>query len=103
MESVRGMKTYRSTGLLLFLCSSVAFGQNTGSTIRGAVADPSGAAIGAARIEITDVETGIQRVVPSSPSGEFELPDLPSGVYRLSATSPGFKTFVAENILLESS
>ena len=32
-------------------------------------------------------------------NGDFEILDLPRDSYRLTATKPGFKTFVAENLL----
>ena len=90
--------------VLLFLgCRLACFAQTTVSTIRGSVADPSGATVANAAIVLTDLETNTRRPVPSSDNGEFEVPDLPRGTYRLTATSPGFKTFVADNIILESS
>jgi hypothetical protein len=73
------------------------------STIRGAVKDPSGSAVVGAEIRITNLRTNIQRTTATNESGDFEIPDLGSGVYRLTATSPGFGTFVADNIILESS
>ena len=33
----------------------------------------------------------------------IEILDLPRGAYRLTATHPGFKTFIADNVVLESS
>ena len=54
------------------------------------------------QIAITETETNVQRTVTSNQNGDFEIPDLRPGNYRLVATAPGFKSFVAENILLES-
>jgi Carboxypeptidase regulatory-like domain len=99
---MRGVQNYAAAFFFVAVCT-IAFGQSTVSTIRGSVTDPSGAAIAGARIEVTDVQTNIRRSVPSTPAGEFEIPDLPQSTYRLTATSAGFKTFVAENIILESS
>ena len=92
---------------VLLACAIAAIGaslfaQTTVSTIRGSVTDPSGAAVAGASIEITDLGTGVRRSVPSSATGEFEIADLARGTYRLSATSPGFKTFIADNVILES-
>ena len=36
-------------------------------------------------------------------SGDFEIPDLQRGTYRLTARAPGFKTWVADQIILETS
>src|SRR6476646_7742507 len=87
----------------VLLCVFSGVAQTTLSTIRGSATDPSGAAVANAQIEIIDVDTNIRRTVSSNGDGEFEVPDLPRGTYRLSAASPGFKTFVADNIILESS
>jgi hypothetical protein len=77
--------------------------QLTVSTIRGSVSDPAGAAVAGANITAVNQETNIARSVVSTSSGEFEIPDLQRGNYRLTATQPGFKTFVADNIILETS
>jgi len=54
-------------------------------------------------ITLTETATGVQaRTSISDANGNFELPDLQPGTYRLSASLPGFKTFVAEDIVLES-
>jgi hypothetical protein len=88
--------------LSLMLCGWSAFCQTDVSTIRGTVQDSSGALIPEARILVTDQLTNFSREVNSDSNGEFEIASLRRGTYRLSASKPGFKTFVAENILLES-
>ena len=77
--------------------------QSNVSTIRGSVTDPSGAAVANAQIELTDTGTNLARSVLTNAAGEFEIADLPRGTYRLVATSPGFKRFIADNLILESS
>ncbi len=80
------------------------FGQLQLSTIRGTLVDASGAAVAGARIALTDVKTNItRRSMVSDASGNFEMPDLVAGVYRLTAEAPGFKTFIADNLILEGS
>ncbi len=72
------------------------------STIRGSVTDPSGTPIAGAEITVLNLGTNIQRSVPSNESGDFEVSDLPRGSYRVTAKRAGFKTFVADNVILES-
>jgi hypothetical protein len=76
--------------------------QLTTSTIRGSAADPSGAAVANANVTLTNLGTGISRAVVTNENGDYEIPDLQRGSYRLNASAPGFKGFVAENIILES-
>jgi len=76
--------------------------QSSQSTIRGTVRDQTGAVIPGTEVVLTDVNTNIRaRVVITDENGNYEIPELKSGVYRLSAEMPGFKTFIADNITLE--
>ena len=76
--------------------------QLTVSTIRGTAADASGASVTGAVITLVNVGTNIQRSVVTNESGDFEIPDLQRGTYRLTASQAGFKNWVADNIILES-
>ena len=53
-------------------------------------------------VTVTEVTTNITRTVQSGADGNFELPNLKTGTYRLSGELSGFKTFVADNITLDS-
>jgi hypothetical protein len=88
--------------ILVLGCWPVA-AQITLSTIRGTATDPTGAVVVNANIVVVNADTGFKREVTTDGNGNFELPDLPRGRYRLTANAPGFKTFAAEDILLEGS
>ncbi|HUS04827.1 MAG TPA: carboxypeptidase regulatory-like domain-containing protein [Bryobacteraceae bacterium] len=94
------MTTIRLVVMACFLAGS-ALAQLTLSTIRGTVSDPAGAVMANIRVEITDVETNLVRSTITNGSGDFEAPDVRPSTYRLVATAPGFKTFVADNIIVE--
>jgi hypothetical protein len=66
--------------------------QATLSTLRGTATDPSGAVIPGMEIVLTDKATNGTRTVPTDDAGNFEIPNLKFGTYRLEATLPGFKT-----------
>jgi hypothetical protein len=85
------------------LVPSVLLGQLTVSTIRGSATDPTGAAIVGASVIVVNLQTNISRTVLTSANGEYEVADLQRGTYKLTATQPGFKTFIADNIILETS
>jgi hypothetical protein len=77
--------------------------QESLSTIRGTVTDPSGAAAAGATITITEVATNITaRSALSDSQGNYEMPGLKAGTYQLKATLPGFTTFIADDIRLFS-
>ncbi len=76
--------------------------QLTVSTIRGSATDPSGAPVVGAKIVLVNIATNIERSANTNEHGEYEIPDLKVGTYRLSASVPAFKTFIADNIILET-
>ena len=90
---------------LVGLFSALAlYGQLQLSTIRGNLVDATGATVAGARIAVTDVKTNVTvRTLVSDADGNFEAGDLVAGVYRLTAEAAGFKTFVADNLVLEGS
>src|SRR5205085_9976046 len=90
--------------LLAGLISAIhLWAQLTVSTLRGTATDQTGAVVVNARIRAVHQETNLTREVDTNENGDFEILDLPRGSYKLTATHPGFKTFVADNIVLESS
>ncbi len=85
----------------LFLAGTLA-AQTTVSTLRGTATDQTGSVVVGAKVTIVNLRTNVERVVTTSEHGDYEVLDLQKGTYRLTAGSPGFKTFVADNIILES-
>ena len=99
------MSTFAFRALLVatLIPGACLWGQLTVSTIRGTATDQSGAVVVNAQIRIVHQGTNFSRDVVTNDNGDFEFLDLPRGEYRLTATQAGFKTFIADNILLESS
>ena len=58
--------------------------------LEGSVVDPSGAAVGGAKVTVTSA--GFKAVRTSSPEGRFKFPDLPSSSGVLTVEAPGFVT-----------
>jgi hypothetical protein len=75
--------------------------QSDKSTIRGTVTDPSGAVVPKVEIVATEISTNTRaRAVITDENGNYEIPDLKPGTYRLKADAAGFKAFVAENLVV---
>lgn len=70
----------------------------TSGEIRGVVQDVSGAVVPGATVTATMTGTGAARTVASEKDGSFDIPELPVGIYALSAEAGGFKKFVAKNV-----
>jgi outer membrane receptor protein involved in Fe transport len=69
--------------------------QFTSGTILGTVTDPSGAAIPAAPVTATNVETGFVRTVQTNNAGDYLMVNMPLGNYKVKAEASGFKTAVS--------
>lgn len=90
----------------LFVGLSICTGliaQITLSTVRGTVTDPSSAVISGAQISLVNVQTNQHREVETNQNGDFEIPGVQRGTYRLTATHTGFKSFIADQIIIEAS
>jgi hypothetical protein len=79
------------TCCLLLFVPAVVFSQGeTTSAIVGQVMDPTGAAIPAAHVSITNRETGLQRNATTDEQGRFDFPQLRPGTYSVKVTADGF-------------
>lgn len=75
--------------------------QTVTGTMRGTVTDRSGGALPGVTITIRNVETGLERVVVTSPDGSFNAPFLPIGRYNVNAELSGFGTTRRNNVRVE--
>ncbi|HKO14575.1 MAG TPA: carboxypeptidase-like regulatory domain-containing protein, partial [Acidobacteriaceae bacterium] len=88
------------------LCGMSAFGQAaTGAeagtgTIRGQVADPSGAVIPNATVVVMTTAGKVAGKTTSDAGGEYAIHGLPAGTYSVTATAPGFAAFAVPNIVV---
>ncbi len=87
--------------MLAILVAGRTPAQEISASVRGTIVDPSGAAVSAAKITATHVETGLQRTATSDAQGAYVLLELPVGHYRVEAAAAGFKTYVQEGISLD--
>src|SRR6516164_8080444 len=78
-------------GIILAAFSATAGGQAVNATLLGTVTDSSGAAIGDAKVTITETNTGISHASQTNESGNYVFPDLPPGTYTVTAEQSGFK------------
>src|SRR5579859_5260506 len=81
----------------LFLLTLRLFAQSDRGTITGTIADPAGAVVAGAPVEVRNAETGATYQVGSSATGNYVV-QVPTGAYQLTVTVPGFKKYVRQNI-----
>jgi len=77
------------------------FSQTTMGRILGTVSDQSGANVAGAAVVVTDVQRGTTRAITTDDSGNYVVPQLQPGVYKVRAEAKGFKTVERVNIVLE--
>src|SRR5512143_1644337 len=90
--------------LVMLFFSASSFGQEGLSTIRGTATDTSGAVVPGVSVVAREVLTNIvARTVVTDAQGNYEMPALKSGNYEITATLSGFKKYVVDGVLLQSS
>ncbi|MBL8231330.1 MAG: TonB-dependent receptor [Bryobacterales bacterium] len=72
--------------------------QSNSGDIKGSVLDGSGAAIGAAKLSLSDSDRGISRTAESASDGTFLLGLVPPGRYRLRVEASGFTPKVLDGL-----
>src|SRR5579872_347405 len=85
------------------LASVVGFAQLDTASIVGTVLDPSGAVIPNASVVAENQNTGARFDTSTNGEGNFVVPVLPIGQYRVTASAAGFKSHTVEGLTLRVS
>lgn len=87
---------------IFFLAASlIAYSQTVAGRILGTIFDQSGAAVSGATVTVKDIGRDTSRTIKTDASGEYLIPLLPPGLYKVTATAPGFRTMERPDIQLE--
>ena len=87
----------------IWISTSAAWGQESRATLIGRTTDPSGAVIAGATVHATNTATNATVSTTSNESGNYEIPYLLPGDYRVAVEIKGFKKAVREGIELHVS
>ncbi|MGH9160490.1 MAG: carboxypeptidase regulatory-like domain-containing protein [Vicinamibacteraceae bacterium] len=79
---------------------AVTSAQEARGAIQGHVSDESGAAIPGASVEVLNVATGVTTTATSNDNGNYRVPFLNPGTYRVTVALDGFTSFVRDGIEL---
>jgi hypothetical protein len=83
------------------LCAVVPLdGQEVRATMLGRVSDQTDSVLVGAKVEATNIATGVRSTSITNQSGDYLFPFLIPGPYTLTVESPGFRTFQRSNITL---
>jgi hypothetical protein len=86
--------------ILVTLTPAAIAAQTTFATITGTVTDSSGAVIRGAAVTATNVETSVATKTTTNDDGVYTVGQLREGPYLLSITAPGFREFIATDVVL---
>jgi hypothetical protein len=86
--------------LIALMAASVIFAQQDRGTFTGNVRDPSGAVASGISVQVTSTETNAAYESLTNEAGQYTVPNLPVGVYKLTFHAAGFKTLVREPVTL---
>jgi hypothetical protein len=102
MSRASKVRTLCRVVLIVLLFSVVVnlHAQVAGGTISGTVTDSSGRVINKVEITITNVDTGVTRVVTTNDEGFYSAPNLLPGTYEVKFSASGFKVEARKNIEL---
>jgi hypothetical protein len=78
--------------MLLLSVARAGFAQGDTARLQGTITDPSGAAVVAAKVTVTNVDTGRIVTVQTNELGYYSVPALPPGNYRVDISQQGFKS-----------
>jgi len=93
------MKLYRLS--LGFAClSALVWAQSERGNIAGLITDPTGAVVAGAELSVVNRDTNATARSASNAGGDFNVPNLLPGTYRIEITAPGFKRFIQQNVVV---
>ncbi len=85
--------------LLLLVFAPMALAQSTADIV-GTVTDPSKAVVTNVKVTATNIDRGLPYTTTSNERGDFIIPLLPGGRYRIQAEMTGFKTWNLAEVTL---
>ncbi len=94
------LKTGTIVLFLVSLLNVVSAQTSTSGQITGNVTDQGGAAVPEATVTVTLIGTGETRTVTTSEDGNYTLPNLSIGTYRVSVTKSGFKETAVGSVVV---
>ena len=110
LRNSRSRSREKSFPILLFVAVVLAlefgiadtgFAQVESGTINGTVTDTSGAVLPATRVTVTSAATGQARTTATNNSGQYSVPFLAPGTYKVAVTKDGFATVLQSGLTLQ--
>jgi Carboxypeptidase regulatory-like domain len=101
MENRRSRTIFVYLIVLITLIGSRSVRADVTGSILGVVRDRSQAVVAGARIVAVNAQTNFSKETTSDADGAYHLLALPAGVYKVTATAPGFRPYAATDVTLQ--
>jgi hypothetical protein len=86
---------------MTLLSASLLLAQSDRGNLTGTVSDPTGALIPGVELVLRNPETGLERRTMTTDTGNYTIPQVPAGVYTLTAEHQGFRKYSQTGIRLQ--
>ncbi|MGH9632436.1 MAG: TonB-dependent receptor domain-containing protein [Bryobacteraceae bacterium] len=80
--------------------SPALFGQTDRGVISGTITDAAGAVVPAAKVTAIQVGTNAEFTTTSTGTGNYTIPSVSTGTYRVRVEAPGFKAVEVSNVVI---
>jgi hypothetical protein len=88
---------------LFLMAAGNVFGQTGNGQVGGVVQDQSKALVPGVSVTLRNTQTGVTATQVSNESGAYTFASVPPGTYQVTASLPGFKTSITNNVLVGTS
>jgi hypothetical protein len=95
-----GLQFHFALLAVVLLAAAIAFAQST-ATLQGTVTDQTGAVVPNAQVKVTNQATGVERDVVTNATGNYSVPSLLPGKYRVEVSAPGLQKQVVAGLVLD--
>ncbi len=99
----RKLLAFSAALVVILLAASPAWAQEVRGTILGRVTDPTGAVIPSVKIKVINAGTSVAVNVVSNEQGNYQVPYLLVGDYRVEVEAQGFKKYSRSGIRVQTS
>lgn len=81
--------------------SGVVLAQTVTATLVGSITDATSASINGATVTVTNRDTSLSRSAQTNATGDYRIPALPPGFYRITVEQSGFKRSIIDEVELQ--
>src|SRR5687768_9994944 len=85
---------------IILAVAMVSLAQQDRGTFTGTVTDPAGSVVPNVTVEIVNADTNATVRTSTNEAGQYTVPNLPIGSYRIRFEGAGFKALVREGLRL---